>query len=887
MINQFLFGNLLRILLISCLGIFLFPEVKSQSKHELLTNMSVDERVKWFKVNYDSINKENYREYGNSLIALPEDVVLEDSLVNSWYHLFKAKLFSYTEQTDSLLLNAEYALTDNDENDEKEVGLRSNYLIASTFFKLGKYEDALPYYMEALNLSEGDEHVKLRGMALCKIGEIRAIFLDIENSMVYFQSAEEVLRDYPDKKMLVMLFNKKGNALFRIMRYGEAQHEFKKSIELSRENKYYKELIVSNLALGKVFTIQDSVNYAIHHFNEAIDISHEINDEQLIGRSYLDFGEFWFEINSYRKAEHYLNKSIQFLNKQDDIGLIAKSYLLLGKSNYLQKKYRKAGDYLTKSIEIQTDVLPNGNLLEAYEMLSKVFYLSNKFEKAYHYLKISKILGDSLIRIDNEKQIRELQVKYETENNRKTISTLKEVTKVYEGEKSKNKVYLYILLIGFILTSIVTIFLYAQYSINRKNLAKLEQQNDEIKKKNVDLKSATTQAKESKFVQEQFINSISHELKTPLTTILGSLDILERTAVDSEHKLLFENLSSSSENLLIVINELLDFSEINKGSIELDLAQSDIHKLLNELAEKYTGVSNKKGVTFEYEIDKNLPQWAYIDQAKLKKVLNNILENAIKFTHVGSVRFKTTVLEKNKTFNGARVRAEFLIEDTGIGISNELKENIFKSFSRGTNSVSQGYRGIGLGLTIAKEYVQSMGGEISFESTTGKGSSFNVIIEFKSDKKAIVSNVESERKNSMARFNNEIGVLYPLRILVAEDNSTNLAFIMTVLRKLGYTPDAVVNGQEVLDIMKENKYDIILMDIQMPVMDGITATKEIHKRMPKGQQPIIIAVTANAAGSNKLTYLEAGLDDFISKPFTSKDLEKLIIAWYKRINNQA
>ena len=866
--------------------IFTFGALGQNSNN--FSELSERDKVKWFEDHSDSLSAANYKQY-NSIINYinTQGFETDDSLLIAWELLFKAKFFSAIDNYDSTVIYAESAIQREDLEEFTNVNLEANYLLATTFFQYNKFEDALPFYMESLNLSERVNDVEKKGMSLCKIGEIRAWFLDIENALVYFQSAEDVIENHPDKRMLVFLYNKKGRALSTIMRYQEALLEFKKSISIAKAHNFPEEFIRSHLAIGKLYTQQDSVNYAIQHYNEAIDKGHEINDERLIGEAYLEFGEFWFKINSHRKAEHYLNRAIQFLKPINNRALMAKSYLLLGQCKYKQKQYKEASRYLVKSIEMHDNVIPNSDLLEAYEMLSKVFYLSNEFEEAYHYLKISKIIGDSLAKIDNEKQINELQIRYETENNRKLISTLTEITKVHDEEQEKNKIYLYILLIGFIVVSVLSIFLYAQYALNRKNLGQLEMQNEEIRDKNKELRSATNQAKESKHVQKQFIDSVSHELKTPLTTILGTLDVLERSATDKDHKLMFENLRSSSENLLIVINELLDFSEIDKGKLELNLMQSDLHQLVTELAESYYDRSLKKGLSFEFINDENLPQWTYMDGVKLRKVLNNVLDNAVKFTHTGRIIFKTTILEKSKTFNGTLVKVEFCVKDTGVGISNDMKEIIFKSFSRETSNVSQDYTGIGLGLTISKEFIKAMGGEISFDSETGNGSEFKVVLEMKADKKAVVSMAESERKQSMARFNNEIGVLYPLEILVAEDNETNMAFIMTVLRKLGYDPVGVTNGQEVLDILRERKFDMVLMDIQMPVMDGITATKEIQKRFPKGQQPIVIAVTANAAGRNKLAYLEAGLDDFISKPFTSKMLEKLIVNWYKRMHNQA
>ena len=884
-------NQLLKLKIIPLLFLFLLQGVGvslGQSNIDDFAEFSDHQKIEWLNDNFNSINADNIHSYSPLIDYINKtSYQTQDSLLFSWEMLFKAQFYFLLDEPDSSIIYAESALQSEGEKEFDKLKMEANFLLAMTFFKDKKFDNALPFYMEALNLSERVNDLEKRGMSLCKIGEIRSWFLDIENALVYFQSAEEVMADHPDKRMLVFLYMKKASALSMIKRYHDAQFELRRAIELSEQNQYFVDLVNSHIQMGKILVEQDSVNYAIQHFNSAIDKSHELNNNLLIGESYLEFGEFWYKIKSFRKAEHYLEKSINFLESEKSEKSLAKAYLLFGQCKYIQKDYKNASKYLIKSIEFYDNVTPNYNLLQAYEMLSKVFYLSSEFEKAYHYLKISKIIGDSLNKIDNQKQVAELQIRYETENNKKRISTLTEVTKVYEDEKSKNKIYLYFLLIGFILVSILSIFLYTQFSLNKRNLVQFELQNEEIRKKNNELRSATSQAKESKVVQEQFIDSVGHELKTPLTSILGSLDVLERSSFEKEHQLMFENLKSSSENLLFVINELLDFSKIGKEGIELNLMQTDLQVLVKELAVKFGERANKKGVEFEFVNDQNFPQWAYIDAVKFRKVLNNILDNAIKFTHTGKIIFKTTIIEKHKTFNGARVKIEFCIKDTGIGISDEMKTSIFKSFAKDSGSAHKEYAGIGLGLTISKEFVKAMGGDIYFESKTGKGSEFKVILEIKSDKKAVVSLAENERKQSMARFNNEMGILYPLEILIAEDNDTNMAFIMTVLRKLGYDPIGVSNGQEALDILNERKFDIILMDIQMPVMDGITATKEIHKRFPKGQQPVVIAVTANAAGKNKLAYLEAGLDDYISKPFTSKVLEKLIVNWYKKIHLQS
>ena len=369
-----------------------------------------------------------------------------------------------------------------------------------------------------------------------------------------------------------------------------------------------------------------------------------------------------------------------------------------------------------------------------------------------------------------------------------------------------------------------------------------------------ELKIAKQTAEEANISKSRFLANTSHEIRTPLNAIYGFSKLLDETEKSKEQKKYISGIKTSSSNLLNVVNDVLDFSKIESGETKLDITACHLPEIINQLFQTFEFRAEEKEIQLSFNIDSNIHPYIFAETAKLNQVFLNLLSNAIKFTQKGWVKFEC-LLEKS-TKDKEIIR--FTVSDTGIGIDKKSQANIFENFKQEDESTTRKYGGTGLGLTISKQLVELMGGEIQVESTKGVGSRFFFNLEFKKAKQEDV-----KQKTSNVEIDEEL--LKGKRVLLVEDNEFNQIIAISMLEKWQIDIDTADNGKIALEKLKNQKYDLILMDKQMPIMDGIQASKIIRQEM-KLNVPII-ALTANVLKGVITACKEAGMNDYISKPF--------------------
>jgi PAS domain S-box-containing protein len=388
-------------------------------------------------------------------------------------------------------------------------------------------------------------------------------------------------------------------------------------------------------------------------------------------------------------------------------------------------------------------------------------------------------------------------------------------------------------------------------------------------KANEELNLAKAQLEESLKVKERFLANMSHEIRTPMNAIIGFTKLLINANLGCEEKQYVNAIKTSGDNLLVIINDILDFSKIESGKLAFDSIDFNLPQLCSALIDMMIPKAIEKGIKLSSQIDKNVPEYLTGDPTRLNQIFFNLIGNAIKFTLNGEVSLHIKLL--NETY--AKAELEFDINDTGIGISAESQARIFESFIQASNDTTRKYGGTGLGLAITKHLVEMQGGSICVKSELNKGSCFSFRMKFK---KSLLQKDENTKQLTNLKTKENL-FLDGVNVLLVEDNILNQLLAKKVLVNWKCIVDVAANGVIAIEKIKKNNYDIILMDIQLPEMDGYEATRFIRTKLeqPKRDVPII-AMTAHAIVCEAERCIQAGMNDYISKPFDENSLNSKI-----------
>ncbi|HAB26795.1 MAG TPA: hybrid sensor histidine kinase/response regulator [Xanthomarina gelatinilytica] len=682
---------------------------------------------------------------------------------------------------------------------------------------------------------------------------------DIEKN-AYFEAQEkydqalELAIKIDNQKSIGIIYSKIGKLQYIIEEPDEAIKSLIKANEVQRFAKDDVNLAETYKTLGNVYTSKKQYQQALDYYKSAKTLFEQEGLDNFVAEVLLNEGITYINLKKYNEAKTHLLKSISVAKRFDLDKILSSAKINLGTVLINLGETEDALVQANEGLKMAKSNHFNNVLNDGYLILSDLNQEIGNYKLANQYLKKHIKLNDSLLSIkrsslSQEKRM-QLLIDNQTEYQKKQLADLEE----QKAANNLNKLTTILSIALITILSLLTLSLYKNNNIRLKT-------NNMLHKKNAELIVSKEKAELASKTKANFLSTVTHELRTPLYAVTGLTNMLLEEDPKPNQIQHLKSLKFSGDYLLTFINDILQINKIEANKVDIEPEAFNLKKKMTNIIAALNNSATDNNVKIHFEYDNNLPENFIADQIKISQILINLIGNAIKFTKDGDIWVRAIkVSEKDELYS-----VRFEIEDNGIGISEEKQNQLFESFSQGSIQINRKYGGTGLGLSIVKGLIQILKGTISLKSELGKGSKFMFELPLKYSEK-----VETEEVVNYFKDISEID-LKNINILVVEDNKINQMITKKILNKMKLNCDVIDNGEDAVNMVKDKNYHVVLMDIHMPGISGLEATRLIRTF---NKDITIFALTAVTLEDKMHEFDEAGFDDIISKPFKQEDFEK-------------
>jgi len=766
---------------------------------------------------------------------------------------------------------------------QKEI--TAEIIIGRALFIKGEYTNAIEQLekLQTLTLSINDsinliDIFRIYSLVYTKIG-------DFNKALEYSQKAFSLIGTLNQQDKLADIVRETGNIYYSFGEYNIALDFYQKSLTNCQQKADQIGMSKALNNIGQIYIDQGQYSKALDFLYRSLEIKKKYDNQLSYTITLHNIGTIYFKQKDFSKAINYFTQSNSNYTKINYIAGISDSYQYLGQSYLKTKQYKLSEDSFLKALEIANKAHIKTLMVTIYLGLSELYAETNRYNDAYVTLFKNKALSDSVFSDERRNLLMELNAKYNLQAKEKQIHLLSKEQELKDAQRKKLIVLNALLVIAAIFLILLIYLIYSRMRfrgrINRQLIEEITQRKileeelyrhkDQlealVEDRTKDLKIAKDKAEESDMLKTAFLANMSHEIRTPMNAIVGFSNLLlERETTEADREDYVKQINFNSDILMNLINDIIDISMIESGQVKIHKSEVVLSDVLDELLiifEREKQKINKGHISISIDYDKDLkPHFIVTDINRLKQVLSNLISNALKFTHQGSVVVGFKQSNPYKTL--------FFVKDTGIGIAPSNEEAIFERFSKfNSECETMLFPGTGLGLTICRELIQLMGGDIWFDSAVNEGSTFYFTLPNLNLEQAKEPNTSIIKSSTGHDFSGKT-------IIVAEDVISNFKLIKAYLKQTNVNLLWARDGKEVIEMIEKHDVNLILMDIQMPIMDGIQTSLEI--RNAKNMIPIIIQ-TAYALNNEIEKCLIAGCNDYITKPINKEELLNKILKY--------